>query len=298
MILAEDLAKKFGDIWALDGVSFAVGGGRVASVLGPNGAGKTTLVRILITELLPTRGRAEVMGLDVVKDAEKLRGRIAAVPQEGQPIGFLTPYEFIYAYLLLRGLPRREARRRALRAIDELELGEVKGREVQTLSGGTKRRVLLAAVLAADADVVFLDEPTTGLDVVSRRIVWNAIGAMRNKGAAVLLTTHYVEEAQALSDVVVVLNKGRVVDAGPPEALIERVPGKYVVEAYAPAGELPLRPHLAIGGRGIYFVDKPEVVAKALVEGGARVAIRPRSLEDYILMSIGEVDRGGGSEDL
>lgn len=286
MIIVDGLGKRFGDIWALDSVTFSVDGGRVVSVLGPNGAGKTTLVRILITELLPTKGRAEVAGLDVVRDAERLRERIAAVPQEGSPIGFLTPFEFVYAYLLLRGYPRREARRRALEALDSLELGEVRDREIQTLSGGTKRRVLLAAVLAADADVVFLDEPTTGLDVISRRMVWNAISAMRDKGATILLTTHYVEEAQMLSDVVVLLNRGKVVDVGPPGALVEKVPGKYVVEAYMP-GEPPIPPHISIGGRAIYFVDRPDEVAGKLIDAGARVGIRPKSLEDYVILKMG-----------
>jgi ABC-type multidrug transport system, ATPase component len=218
MIAAEGLGKRFGQIWALQDVTFATDAGRVVSILGPNGAGKTTLVRILITELLPTRGRAYVAGHDVVKEAEKIRRKIAAVPQEGSPIGFLTPYEFVYAYLLLRGYSRREARRRTEGALAELQLSDVRGREIQTLSGGTKRRVLLAAVLAADVDVVFLDEPTTGLDVLSRRIVWNAVSSMRRGGVTVLLTTHYVEEAQTLSDYVVLMNRGRVVDAGPPRS--------------------------------------------------------------------------------
>jgi ABC-2 type transport system ATP-binding protein len=287
MIAVEGLGKRFGQIWALQDVTFATDAGRVVSILGPNGAGKTTLVRILITELLPTRGRAYVAGHDVVKEAEKIRRKIAAVPQEGSPIGFLTPYEFVYAYLLLRGYSRREARRRTEGALAELQLSDVRGREIQTLSGGTKRRVLLAAVLAADVDVVFLDEPTTGLDVLSRRIVWNAVSSMRRGGVTVLLTTHYVEEAQTLSDYVVLMNRGRVVDAGPPGALVEKVPGKYVVEAYGiPADR---KPHMTIGDRGIYFVDDPGEIANDLVKAGAKVNIRQRSLEDYVLYRVGAV---------
>jgi ABC-2 type transport system ATP-binding protein len=169
----------------------------------------------------------------------------------------------------------------------ELQLSDVRGREIQTLSGGTKRRVLLAAVLAADVDVVFLDEPTTGLDVLSRRIVWNAVSSMRRGGVTVLLTTHYVEEAQTLSDYVVLMNRGRVVDAGPPGALVEKVPGKYVVEAYGiPADR---KPHMTIGDRGIYFVDDPGEIANDLVKAGAKVNIRQRSLEDYVLYRVGAV---------
>lgn len=288
MIVVEELERKFGQVEALRGVSFSVGSGKVVSVLGPNGAGKTTLVRILITELMPTRGRALVAGHDVVKEAEAVRRKIAAVPQEGSPIGFLTPIEFVYAYLLLRGYPRREARRRAIEAIRELGLSEVKDREIQFLSGGTKRRVLLASVLAADVEVVFLDEPTTGLDVISRRVVWNAVSALRRRGTTVLLTTHYVEEAQVLSDHVVLLNRGKVVDQGPPESLIEKVPGKFVVEAYAPR-ELPNKPHVTIGDRAIFFLDKPQELAEELVKSGAKVSIRAKSLEDYVLLKIGAI---------
>ncbi|MEL9990562.1 MAG: ABC transporter ATP-binding protein [Thermoproteus sp.] len=287
MIVVENLSKKFGEVWALRDVTFSVEGGRVVSILGPNGAGKTTLVRILITELLPTSGKAYVAGHDVVREAEKIRRKIAAVPQEGSPIGFLTPREFVYAYLLLRGYPRREARRKTEEALKELQLLDVKDREIQTLSGGTKRRVLLAAVLAADVDVVFLDEPTTGLDVFSRRIVWNAVASMRRRGVTVLLTTHYVEEAQALSDYVVVLNKGEVVDMGTPEALVEKVPGKYVVEAYGASNAK--KPHIAIGERAIYFVENPKEVMDTLMETGAKVSIRQKSLEDYILYRVGVI---------
>ena len=287
MITVEDLGKRFGDLWAINDVTFSVESGRVVSVLGPNGAGKTTLVRILITELLPTKGRAYVAGYDVVREPEKIRRRIAAVPQEGSPIGFLTPYEFVYSYLLLRGYPRREARRKTEEALKELQLIEARNREIQTLSGGTKRRVLLAAVLAADVDVVFLDEPTTGLDVISRRMVWNAITSMRERGTTILLTTHYVEEAQTLSDYVILMNKGRVVDMGSPEALVEKVPGKYVVEAYGATDAV--KPHMTIGERAIYFVDKPDELAGSLVRAGAKVSIRQRSLEDYVLFRIGAI---------
>ena len=180
-----------------------MGRGVVLGVLGPNGAGKTTMVRILTTELMPSEGSAAVGGFDVVKDADKVRRIIAAVPQESRPIDFLTPYEFVYSYLLLRGLSMREARRRAEEALKEFGLWEFRNREVDTLSGGYKRRVLVAAVFAADADVVFLDEPTTGLDVYSRRVVWNAVSEMRRRGTTVVLTTHYVEEAAALSGMTV-----------------------------------------------------------------------------------------------
>ena len=272
------------------GVTFEVGRGVVLGVLGPNGAGKTTLVRILTTELMPSEGKAFVAGFDVVKEPQKVRKVIAAVPQESRPIDFLTPYEFVLSYLLLRGLSLREARRRTREVLHAFGLWEVRNREIDTLSGGMKRRVLVAAVFAADAEVVFLDEPTTGLDVYSRRLVWNAVTELKKRGATVVLTTHYVEEAAALSDVVLVLNKGRVVDFAPPDRMVEKVPGRYVVEVYGADGRVAEGERvLEIGGRRLYYVEKPP---EALSLDGAKVVVRPKSLEDYVLLTVGAIEEG------
>jgi ABC-2 type transport system ATP-binding protein len=290
VIVCQDVGRRYGDFWALRGVTFEAGGGVVLGVLGPNGAGKTTLVRILTTELMPSEGRALVAGFDVVKEPDKVRKVIAAVPQESRPIDFLTPYEFVLSYLLLRGLSLREARRRTREVLQVFGLWEVRNREVDALSGGMKRRVLVAAVFAADAEVVFLDEPTTGLDVYSRRLVWNAVTELKKRGATVVLTTHYVEEAAALSDVVLVLNRGRVVDFAPPDKLVEKVPGRYVVEVYGADGRVAEGERvLEIGGRRLYYVEKPP---EALSLDGAKVVVRPKSLEDYVLLTVGAIEEG------
>lgn len=290
MIVCQDVGRRYGNFWALRGVTFEVGRNIVLGVLGPNGAGKTTLVRILTTELMPSEGRALVAGFDVVKEPEKVRKVIAAVPQESRPIDFLTPYEFVLSYLLLRGLSLREARRRTREVLQVFGLWEVRNREVDALSGGMKRRVLVAAVFAADAEVVFLDEPTTGLDVYSRRLVWNAVSELKKRGATVVLTTHYVEEAAALSDAVLVLNRGRVVDFAPPDKLVEKVPGRYVVEVYGADGRVAEGERvLEIGGRRLYYVEKPP---EALSLDGAKVVVRPKSLEDYVLLTVGAIEEG------
>jgi ABC-2 type transport system ATP-binding protein len=289
VIACQDVGRRYGDFWALRGVTFEVGR-VVLGILGPNGAGKTTLVRILTTELMPSEGRALVAGFDVVKEPEKVRKVIAAVPQESRPIDFLTPYEFVLSYLLLRGFSLREARRRAREVLQVFGLWEVRDREVDTLSGGMKRRVLVSAVFAADAEVVFLDEPTTGLDVYSRRVVWNAVSELKKRGATVVLTTHYVEEAAALSDVVLVLNKGRVVDFAPPDRLVEKVPGRYVVEVYgADSRPADSKAVVEIGDRRLYYVEKPP---EALSLDGAKVVVRPKSLEDYVLLTVGTIEEG------
>jgi ABC-2 type transport system ATP-binding protein len=290
VIVCQDVGRRYGDFWALRGVTFEAGRGIVLGVLGPNGAGKTTLVRILTTELMPSEGRALVAGFDVVKEPEKVRKVIAAVPQESRPIDFLTPYEFVLSYLLLRGLSLREARQRTREVLQVFGLWEVRDREVDALSGGMKRRVLVAAVFAADAEVVFLDEPTTGLDVYSRRLVWNAVSELKKRGATVVLTTHYVEEAAALSDVVLVLNRGRVVDFAPPDKLVEKVPGRYVAEVYGADGRVAEGERvLEIGGRWLYYVEKPP---EALSLDGAKVVVRPKSLEDYVLLTVGAIEEG------
>jgi ABC-2 type transport system ATP-binding protein len=290
VIVCQDVGRRYGDFWALRSVTFEAGRGIVLGVLGPNGAGKTTLVRILTTELMPSEGRALVAGFDVVKEPEKVRKVTAAVPQESRPIDFLTPYEFVLSYLLLRGLSLREARQRTREVLQVFGLWEVRDREVDALSGGMKRRVLVAAVFAADAEVVFLDEPTTGLDVYSRRLVWNAVSELKKRGATVVLTTHYVEEAAALSDVVLVLNRGRVVDFAPPDKLVEKVPGRYVVEVYGADGRVAEGERvLEIGGRRLYYVEKPP---EALSLDGAKVVVRPKSLEDYVLLTVGAIEEG------
>ncbi|WP_333639313.1 ABC transporter ATP-binding protein [Pyrobaculum aerophilum] len=289
MIVCEMLGRRYGDFWALKGVSFEVGRGIVLGVLGPNGAGKTTLVKILTTELMPSEGRAVVAGFDVVSEAERVRRVIAAVPQESRPIDFLTPYEFVLSYLLLRGYSLREAKRRTLEVLKEFGLWEVRSREVDALSGGMKRRVLIASILAADADVVFLDEPTTGLDVYSRRLVWNAVSELKKRGVTVLLTTHYVDEVAALSDVILVLNRGRVVDFAPPERLVEKVPGKYVVEVYGADGvKVQGVSSLEIGDRRLYYVNEAPKVAE-ISRDGSKVVVRQKSLEDYVLLTIGRL---------
>ncbi|MFN7106428.1 MAG: ABC transporter ATP-binding protein, partial [Pyrobaculum sp.] len=283
MIVCDNLGRRYGAFWALREVSLEVKRGQVLGVLGPNGAGKTTLTRILTTELMPTEGRAWVAGYDVVTEAWKVKKAIAAVPQESRPIDFLTPREFVYSYLLLRGYSTREARRKTEDVLKKFGLWEFRDREVDTLSGGMKRRVLVASVFATDVDIVFLDEPTTGLDVYSRRLVWNTVAELKKRGVTVFLTTHYIEEAAALSDVVLVLNRGRVVDMAPPDKLVEKVPGRYAVEIYGTDGVvLNSKAAMSIGDRRLYYTETPPVFTD--LPPGVKVVVRPKTLEDYVLL--------------
>src|SRR5580658_8107663 len=160
---------------ALDDLSFKIPTGRVYGLIGRNGAGKTTFVRIAATQLALTSGSATVLGHDVASEERAIRTRIACVPQEARPLYFLNVEEVVYTYLKLRGLDAKESRRRTRDALEQLSLMEFRRRTVQRLSGGLRRRVLCAMVLASDAEILFLDEPTTGLDPIARRQVWEAI---------------------------------------------------------------------------------------------------------------------------
>ncbi|GAB3153972.1 daunorubicin resistance protein DrrA family ABC transporter ATP-binding protein [Micromonospora sonneratiae] len=219
IIVVEGLRKRFGDVTSLDGVDLRAAPGTVLGLLGPNGAGKTTLVRILATLLSPDAGRVLVGGHDVVAAPEQVRHIIGLSGQFTALDDQLTGAENLLLFGRLFRLGRRETRRRAADLIDRLELGEVAGRAVRTYSGGMRRRFDIAIGLIGGPAVLFLDEPTTGLDVRSRQGVWEIVRDLVSEGTTVLLTTHYLEEADQLADTVVVLDRGRVVACGVPAEL-------------------------------------------------------------------------------
>ena len=219
-----DLAKSFGNaVAALGGVSFTVARGSVCALLGQNGAGKTTTINILSTLLRPSAGSAYVAGCDVARQPAKVRASIAVT---GQFVGldeFLTGRENLMLFGALRGLRRREARQRADELIERFDVRHCADRRVSTYSGGMRRRVDIAAALVVPPRVLFLDEPTTGLDPRSRRDVWDLVSGLRHQDVTVLLTTQYLEEADVLSDSVIVLDTGRVVACGTANDLKRRV---------------------------------------------------------------------------
>ncbi len=239
--------------WALNGgVDLEIGKARIATLLGPpnGGAGKTTFVRIASTELLPTKGgEVEILGVDAVRYPSRVRPLISIIPQEARPpINFITAWEAIYSYLLLKGFSRGDAKRMAEWAMERLSLEPYRRTQLFNLSGGLKRRVLVAMALASNASLIFLDEPTVGLDIISRRSVWDALAELRRSGAAILLTTHYVEEAELLSDEVFIIDSGTIIRRGsPPKDLLSLAPGDAVVEAYGDSLELDEPPHVRLG---------------------------------------------------
>jgi len=233
VIRAENLTKVFNrGLVAVDHVSFSVGEGEVFGLLGPNGAGKTTTINMLITALKPTEGTATVLGYDVVKQANEVRKVIGVVPQEYTADEDLTGYENIILCADLYGIPRDVARRRALELLELVELTDFKDKRVETYSGGMRRRLELACGLINRPKVLFLDEPTLGLDVQTRAATWEYIRRLKREyGMTIFMTTHYLEEADALCDRVAIMDRGKIVVTGAPSELKDGLGGDVITVA-------------------------------------------------------------------
>jgi ABC-2 type transport system ATP-binding protein len=239
IIQVEDLVKVFGGrvpVRALDGLSLTVECGGVYGLLGPNGAGKTTLIRVLATLLKPDHGRVRVAGIDVRHHPEQVRARIGLAGQYAAVDDHLTGRENVEMVGRLYGLPRRQARRRAGEVLERIGLTQAADRQVRTYSGGMRRRLDLAASLVGRPQVLFLDEPTAGLDPASRRELWALVGDLVEGGTTVLLTTQYLEEADQLADRIAVIDHGRVVSDGTADQLKDRV-GGAVLELTVPEAD-------------------------------------------------------------
>jgi ABC-2 type transport system ATP-binding protein len=240
VVEVSDLVHDFGAARALDGVSFGVGRGEIFGLLGPNGAGKTTAMRILLTLLRPTAGRAWVTGLDVLAQPVAVRGRVGWVPQERTADPLLTVRENLLFMGGMYHLSARAARRRAGDLLALAALGEQAGKLARDLSGGTRRRLELAMGLVHLPAVLFLDEPTLGLDVTSRRSLWAYVREIRRSGTTVVLTTHYLDEADALCDRVAVIDHGRIRADGTPAGLKRRWSRPTLEEVFLAATGQPL----------------------------------------------------------
>lgn len=199
---------------ALNNVSLNVEPRKIFTLLGRNGAGKTTFIRICATQLMPSAGTVHVLGYDILKEPSKIRNVVSIVPQEGRPLRALTPWDHVFNWLQIRGEDKKVAREKTEKILNKLELYEVKDRPAMNLSGGMKQKVLVAMAMATNAQLLFLDEPTIGLDPVSRRQVWSAIKDWKKEGGSILLTTHYMDEAEMLSDNIVIIDNGHIIAQG------------------------------------------------------------------------------------
>ena len=272
MIQAEGLEKRFGATHALRGLTLSAPQGSVLGLLGPNGAGKTTAVRILTTLLRPDAGRALVAGFDVARQPGPLRAHIGLTGQATAVDEYLTGREHLELIGRLYHLPRAFARRRAGELLERFDLGAVAARPVKTYSGGLRRRLDLAASLIVAPPVLFLDEPTTGLDPRARLATWEIIAELVAAGTTVLLTTQYLDEADQLANHIVVVDAGRVIAEGSPDDLKARVGGERLELTVARGGD----PHAAAAALAPFTAAPPHVDAErrrviAPVAQGARL---------------------------
>jgi ABC-2 type transport system ATP-binding protein len=314
MIEAEGLVKRYGETRALAGVGFAVPAGTILGLLGPNGAGKTTAVRILTTLARPDAGRAAVAGIDVVRHPGEVRRYIGVVGQEATLDPLLTGTQNLMIVGELSGLRRSAARARAAELLTQFGLADAAGRVLKGYSGGMRRRLDLAASLMTRPPVLFLDEPTTGLDPAGRQQTWDAIGALLREGITVLLTTQYLEEADALADRIVVIDQGKVIAGGTPQELKEASRSAHVevtlaaphpgaADAIAPLAAGRVR--VSEDGRRLSAgVDAAAGLATSLVRAldaaGAlvdNIEVRHPSLDDvFFALTGGHIDDGDGDD--
>jgi ABC-2 type transport system ATP-binding protein len=222
VIVIEDLTKQFDDITAVNGLNLEIRKGEMFGFLGPNGAGKTTTINMLGGLLKPTAGSATVAGYDVTKNASKMKEHIGVCPQEAAVFKFLTGRENIELFGSLHGLQKEILSERTASLLDQADFTEAAKRRAKGYSGGMMRQLNLLMALISDPEIVFLDEPTVGMDARARRRTWEYIGSLKDQGKTVILTTHYIEEAQALSDRVGIIDYGELIALGTPEELIEK----------------------------------------------------------------------------
>lgn len=303
LVHARGLRKQFGDFVAVDGIDFDVARGEAFGFLGPNGAGKTSTMRMIACLSPRTAGDLSVLDLDPARDGSAIRARLGLVPQLDSLDLELTVLDNLILYGRYFSLPRREAKLRAEELLDFVQLADRANAEVDSLSGGMKRRLVIARALINEPELLMLDEPTTGLDPQARHLVWDRLFHLKERGTTLVLTTHYMDEAEQLCDRLVVMDHARIVAAGTPQELIRDYSSREVVELRL-GGELDgsvdqgLERELAtiaprverLTGRALLYVDDGDRALAAVRERGiapATAVVRRGSLEDVFLRLTG-----------
>jgi lipooligosaccharide transport system ATP-binding protein len=296
LVHARGLIKHFGDLVAVDGIDFDVQKGEAFGFLGPNGAGKTSTMRMIGCVSPPSGGALKILGLDPVAHGPEIRARLGVVPQQDTLDFELTVRENIIIYGRYFGLPRRQLRERAEELLDFVQLTERADDRVEPLSGGMKRRLTIARSLVNDPDVLLLDEPTTGLDPQARHTVWDRLFRLKQRGVTLILTTHYMDEAEQLCDRLVVMDKAKIVAEGSPLDLIDRYSTREVVELRFGVDQQPEHVAARMDGlvhrlealpdRLLLYTDDGDTAASRVHEIGLQpesVLVRRSTLEDVFL---------------
>ena len=298
-VRAAKLVKRYGDFTAVNGIDLDVPTGGCFGILGPNGAGKTTLMTMITCVSPPNEGVLEVLGQDVRGDRRALKARLGVVPQ-GETLDFdLTVRENLTSFAAYHGLNRRLAAERADELLAFAQLSERRNARLEELSGGMKRRLLVARALVNDPELVVLDEPTTGLDPQARQLVWERLRSLRREGKTLLVTTHYMEEAQRLCDRLVVMHRGEIIAQGTPDELLAAHTAPRVVEVHGAdvdaesvsriVGDLA-RDVEVVGDRVLVYTHDGESIAARINDVGmahSGVLLREATLEDVFLRLTG-----------
>jgi lipooligosaccharide transport system ATP-binding protein len=298
-VRVQGLSKRYGTHAAVDGIDLTVEPGGCFGFLGPNGAGKTTLMRMITCVSPPTAGTLEVLGVDVRGDRRALKRRLGVVPQGETLDADLTVLENLTSFAAYHDVPRRKAVERAHELLGFAQLADRAGARVEELSGGMKRRLLIARALVNDPELVVLDEPTTGLDPQARQLVWERLRNLRRQGKTLLVTTHYMEEAQRLCDRIAVMHHGKVIAEGSPAELLAAHTAPRVVEIHGAdldaaqiaqiVGGLAQEVE-SVGDRILIYTDDGESITAALTRAAVAnhgVLLREASLEDVFLRLTG-----------
>ncbi|NLT37495.1 MAG: ATP-binding cassette domain-containing protein [Methanomassiliicoccus sp.] len=237
VVSARGLVKRYGDLVAVDHIDLQIDKGEVFGFLGPNGAGKSTAMHMIQGTSPLTAGRLEVLGMDITARAKEVKALIGVAPQENNLDPDFTVLRNLTSYARYFGIPPAQAKKRALELLDMMQLTEKKDTEIEHLSGGMKRRLIMARALINDPQLLILDEPTTGLDPQARHLIWEKIRDLRKRGTTIILTTHYMDEAEQLCDRLVIMEKGKFLLEGVPKELIEDQVGSCVMEVIDPHGQ-------------------------------------------------------------
>jgi len=296
LVRARGLTKRFGDFTAVDGIDVEVRAGEAFGFLGPNGAGKSSTMRMIGCVSPVSAGELRIFGLDPARDGAAIRSRLGVCPQQDMLDGELTVEENLWIYGRYFGLSRREARARARGLLEFAQLTERRADKVEPLSGGMKRRLTIARALISEPELLLLDEPTTGLDPQARHLLWDKLFRLKREGVTLIVTTHYMDEAEQLCDRLVVMDRGRIADEGSPRALIERHCTREVLELRFDADDASAEAAARLVGAGERLEELPDRLLLYADDGEAALGtahargvrplsslVRRASLEDVFL---------------